>query len=80
MPRIDVAQRRARLGQRHQLASAAADPVGAARAMVALGPFEPQPHLAVAVSGGADSMALCLLVHAWAIASDALAEWAPGRG
>ncbi len=32
----------------------------------ALGPFEAQPRLAVAVSGGADSMALCLLAQAWA--------------
>lgn len=31
-----------------------------------LGPFEPRPRLAVAVSGGADSMALALLVAAWA--------------
>ena len=31
-----------------------------------LGPFEPAPHLAVAVSGGADSMALALLAAAWA--------------
>ncbi|HEY4041694.1 MAG TPA: tRNA lysidine(34) synthetase TilS [Rhodopila sp.] len=31
-----------------------------------LGPFEPNPALAVAVSGGADSMALALLAHAWA--------------
>ncbi|MEE9250881.1 MAG: tRNA lysidine(34) synthetase TilS [Alphaproteobacteria bacterium] len=34
--------------------------------MAALGPFERGPRLAVAVSGGADSMALCLLAHAWA--------------
>lgn len=34
--------------------------------MAALEPFEPKPHLAVAVSGGADSMALCLLADAWA--------------
>jgi len=34
--------------------------------MSALGPFEDRPHLAVAVSGGADSMALCLLVRRWA--------------
>lgn len=31
-----------------------------------LGPFEPSAHLAVAVSGGADSMALCLIAADWA--------------
>jgi tRNA(Ile)-lysidine synthase len=31
-----------------------------------LGPFEPAPRLAVAVSGGADSLALALLANAWA--------------
>jgi tRNA(Ile)-lysidine synthase len=36
-----------------------------ARAMAALGPYEAAPRLAIAVSGGADSMALCLLAHAW---------------
>lgn len=35
-------------------------------AMAALGPFERSPRLAVAVSGGADSVALCLLADAWA--------------
>lgn len=30
-------------------------------------PFEIQPHLAIAVSGGSDSMALALLTHYWAI-------------
>jgi len=34
--------------------------------MVPAGPFEPAPHLAVAVSGGSDSLALCLLADAWA--------------
>jgi tRNA(Ile)-lysidine synthase len=34
-------------------------------AMAACGPFEPRPHLAVAVSGGADSLALCLLARDW---------------
>ena len=36
-------------------------------AMDGLGPFEPRPRLAVAVSGGADSMALALLTVAWAL-------------
>jgi tRNA(Ile)-lysidine synthase len=34
--------------------------------MARLGPFEPAPLLAVAVSGGADSLALALLADAWA--------------
>ena len=36
--------------------------------MAPLGPFEPAPLLAAAVSGGADSMALALLADAWASA------------
>jgi len=36
------------------------------RAMAAVGPFEPGPKLAVAVSGGADSMALAFLARDWA--------------
>jgi tRNA(Ile)-lysidine synthase len=36
-----------------------------AASMDRLGPFEPRPHLAVAVSGGADSMALCRLAMTW---------------
>lgn len=47
----------------------APDPVGAAefsRLIGRLGPFEPAPHLAVAVSGGCDSLALGLLAHDWA--------------
>ncbi len=50
-------------------AAAAAKPVGGpefARAMAALGPFESAPRLALAVSGGSDSMALALLASAWA--------------
>ncbi len=38
----------------------------AARLIAACGPFEAAPEVAVAVSGGADSMALTLLVDAWA--------------
>jgi tRNA(Ile)-lysidine synthase len=34
--------------------------------MARLGPFEPRARLAVAVSGGADSMALAVLLNAWA--------------
>ncbi len=34
--------------------------------MAAFAPFESRPMLAVAVSGGADSLALCLLAAAWA--------------
>lgn len=34
--------------------------------MQALGPYENTPHLCVAVSGGADSIALALLAHQWA--------------
>lgn len=38
------------------------------RAMQAVGPFEPGPALAVAVSGGGDSLALTLLAQDWAAA------------
>ncbi len=37
-----------------------------AATLVRLGPFEPAPVLAVAVSGGADSLALALLADGWA--------------
>ena len=37
-----------------------------AAAMARLAPFEPAPSLAVAVSGGADSLALAVLANAWA--------------
>jgi tRNA(Ile)-lysidine synthase len=36
------------------------------QALAPLGPFEPRPRLAVAVSGGADSMALVLQADRWA--------------
>jgi tRNA(Ile)-lysidine synthase len=36
--------------------------------MAPFAPFEPQPYVAVAVSGGGDSMALALLAHEWAAA------------
>lgn len=36
-----------------------------ATAMERLGPFEPSPHIALAVSGGADSMALAILARDW---------------
>lgn len=36
-----------------------------ATAMSALGPFEAAPHIAVAVSGGSDSLALLLLLRDW---------------
>jgi tRNA(Ile)-lysidine synthase len=47
----------------------AAEPVTAAefaKSMDAFAPFEPAPRLAVAVSGGSDSMALLLLARDWA--------------
>lgn len=37
-----------------------------ARLMDRFGPFEPAPHVALAVSGGSDSMGLALLTAAWA--------------
>jgi len=50
---------------------AAGRPITAAefRALMGpLGPFEPAPHLGLAVSGGADSMALAVLAAGWAAA------------
>ncbi len=35
--------------------------------MAPLGPFEPRPRVAVAVSGGADSLALAVLSQGWAV-------------
>ncbi|MGE5478535.1 MAG: tRNA lysidine(34) synthetase TilS [Bacteroidales bacterium] len=37
--------------------------------MAPLGPFETRPRVAVAVSGGADSLCLARLAHGWAVAS-----------
>jgi tRNA(Ile)-lysidine synthase len=45
-------------------APVSADEFGAL--MSGLGPFEPRPAMAAAVSGGPDSLALCLLADAWA--------------
>lgn len=42
------------------------DDEGFASLMAALGPFEPRPRLAVGLSGGSDSLALCLLADRWA--------------
>ena len=39
-------------------------------AMDRVGPFEPRPALAIAVSGGADSMALAILARDWARSRD----------
>ncbi len=41
------------------------NPAEFANLMKRLGPFEAAPRLAVAVSGGADSMALAVLLHDW---------------
>ncbi|WP_168177197.1 tRNA lysidine(34) synthetase TilS [Thalassospira sp. MCCC 1A03138] len=41
------------------------DAVVFSRLMNVFGPFEDRPKIAVAVSGGADSMALALLAHEW---------------
>lgn len=46
-------------------AAAALDDAAFARRMVPLGPFEAAPRIAVGVSGGADSLALALLLDRW---------------
>ena len=55
----------------HTTTSVMRQPIGAAEfsaLMEPLGPFEASPALAVAVSGGADSLALCLGAQEWAVA------------
>ena len=44
----------------------ALSPADFAGCMAPLDPFEASPHVAVACSGGADSLALALLADAWA--------------
>ncbi|MGC8476778.1 MAG: ATP-binding protein, partial [Acetobacteraceae bacterium] len=46
--------------------SAPLHPAAFAARMERLGPFPPAPRIAVAVSGGADSLALALLARGWA--------------
>jgi tRNA(Ile)-lysidine synthase len=58
----------AALAERHSSGTAPA-PIASAEFLALLerlGPFERQPTLAVAVSGGADSLCLALLAHDWA--------------
>ncbi len=66
-------RRRSSSGRRRRVSALAvtdvAAPLGAdefSRLMAGLGPFEAAPVIAVAVSGGPDSMALCALAHDWA--------------
>jgi tRNA(Ile)-lysidine synthase len=56
----------ARAGSAVGDAAPALDAVAFAALLAPLGPFENCPRLAVAVSGGADSLALCLLADGWA--------------
>ncbi len=49
------------------VAGQAVDPQTFSDLMARLVPFEPKAHLAVAVSGGADSLALALLLRDWAL-------------
>jgi len=51
-----------------RLAAAALDGAAFARLMAPFDPFETAPLLAVAVSGGRDSLCLCLLAHDWTTA------------
>ncbi len=54
------------LGEGSAITADAAAAADFAALMARFAPFEPRPHLAVAVSGGSDSMALTLLAHDWA--------------
>ncbi|MGE4218900.1 MAG: tRNA lysidine(34) synthetase TilS [Alphaproteobacteria bacterium] len=54
-------------------ASAPVEPDEFESLMAECAPFEVQPHVAVACSGGADSMALTLLIAGWAAARNGLA-------
>ncbi|HKO08727.1 MAG TPA: tRNA lysidine(34) synthetase TilS [Alphaproteobacteria bacterium] len=56
------------MGARAGAATAALGAAEFARLMRRLAPFEAEPRLAVAVSGGADSMALAILASHWAAA------------
>ena len=40
------------------------------KALASLGPFENNPTIAIAVSGGCDSMCLTLLLNDWTVAND----------
>ena len=48
------------------MSAAAIDDAQFAELMAAVGPFRRRPRLAVATSGGADSLAVCLLAASWA--------------
>ena len=47
------------------MSAPALTPEGFAARMARLGPFEPAPRVGVGVSGGPDSLALCLLLDRW---------------
>lgn len=63
--RSEIVMRRRRSGAAPAMTRRSLDAVFA-DSMARLGPFEPAPKLAVAVSGGADSMALAVLADRWA--------------
>ena len=52
--------------EQHHASSWPVAPTEFAGRLELLGPFEPAPHLAVAVSGGPDSVALAILAATWA--------------